>query len=104
MWKRNAGPRTAARNPLDSPEFWRSLVDSVPDMVLLVDCDGTVLYVNHVPSGLTREAVIGPTRSIMPRPRRGLSSGSRWARSVVAAVGGSAFSTRYILEAPNAGM
>jgi two-component system, cell cycle sensor histidine kinase and response regulator CckA len=46
-------------NPLDSLDLWRPFVDTVPDVVLLVARDGTIRYINHPPSGLTREALVG---------------------------------------------
>src|SRR5258705_195285 len=45
--------------PTESLEFWRAFADSVPDVLLLVDAHGTILYVNHVPNGIRREDVPG---------------------------------------------
>lgn len=44
---------------MQSLEFWQSFADSVPDMLLLVDHAGTLLYVNRAPAGARKEEVIG---------------------------------------------
>jgi PAS domain S-box-containing protein len=58
---RSAGPVQSATSRLgvESPEFWRAVADSVPDLVLLVDPAGTLLYVNRAPYGARVEDVIG---------------------------------------------
>ncbi|QDT43886.1 Sensor protein FixL [Gimesia alba] len=40
---------------------WRSLVTNAPDTILTLDCDGTILYVNHNISSLGMEEIIGST-------------------------------------------
>jgi PAS domain S-box-containing protein len=40
-------------------DFVLAFTDSLPDMLLVVDCDGTIIYVNHVPSSLSIDHVIG---------------------------------------------
>jgi two-component system, cell cycle sensor histidine kinase and response regulator CckA len=42
-----------------SPDFWLAFTESLPDMVLLVDRSGTIIYINHVPCGLSIDYVIG---------------------------------------------
>ncbi|MHB0857684.1 MAG: PAS domain-containing protein [Anaerolineae bacterium] len=37
---------------------WRSLVENAPDIILLVDREGTILFANRIPAGLEREAEI----------------------------------------------
>jgi len=57
----SAAPRRPATShaPVDSPHFWRAVADSVPDMLLLVDPAGTLLYVNRPPEGTRREELLG---------------------------------------------
>jgi PAS domain S-box-containing protein len=43
----------------DSEEKWRSLTENSIDYIMTLDCDGTLLFVNRTPSGVTREEVIG---------------------------------------------
>jgi len=43
---------------VDSPEFWRSVADAVPDMVLLVDRDARIFYVNQS-SATAAERMVG---------------------------------------------
>ena len=43
----------------DSEEKWRSLAENAPDIILNVDLDGTILFVNRTIPGLTPEQVIG---------------------------------------------
>ena len=43
----------------DSEEKWRSLAENAPDIILNVDLDGTILFVNRTVPGLTPEQVIG---------------------------------------------
>lgn len=38
---------------------WRSLVENAADMILLLDADGSILFINHAPAGLTVEEVTG---------------------------------------------
>ena len=45
--------------PIDSPDFWRAVVDSVPDLLMLVDRDGTLLYLNRAPTGTNLEECLG---------------------------------------------
>jgi PAS domain S-box-containing protein len=40
-------------------DLWRSLADAIPDMLLLVDRKGKVLYVNHTPPGVKPSQVLG---------------------------------------------
>lgn len=49
----------AAGLPMESPRLWLSVVESVPDLLLLVDRDGKMLYMNRLPSGVVREQVSG---------------------------------------------
>ncbi len=43
----------------ESEEKWRSLLSSSPDHLMLLQCDGTVDYINHTVPDLTIEEVIG---------------------------------------------
>ncbi len=45
--------------PWKSEEKWRLLLENLPNIVLLVDRDGTIHYINHTVPGLTPEQVIG---------------------------------------------
>jgi len=38
-----------------SEEDWRFLVEEAPDIILTVDCNRVILYINKVPQGLTQE-------------------------------------------------
>ena len=40
-------------------DLWRSLADAIPDMLLVVDRKGKIVYINHTPPGVTREQVVG---------------------------------------------
>ena len=42
-----------------SEERWRSLTIHSPDHVMLLDCDGTVRFINHAVPGLSVEQVLG---------------------------------------------
>ncbi len=59
MRSAGSGLTATTRSPLDSPDFWRAVADSVPDMLLLVDREGTLLYVNHAREGTCVEDVVG---------------------------------------------
>jgi PAS domain S-box-containing protein len=39
--------------------LWLSVVESVPDLLLLVDRDGGILYMNRLPTGVIPEQVSG---------------------------------------------
>jgi PAS domain S-box-containing protein len=43
----------------DSEEKWRSLTENSVDFIMTLECDGTLLFVNRTPPGVTREEVIG---------------------------------------------
>jgi len=53
---------------LDGDAEWLGKVlAAVPAVVLVVDCEGTILYINHVEEGYDREAILGmQADSIMP--------------------------------------
>src|SRR3982751_904875 len=53
------GPAATPRAPIDSPEFWRAVVDSVPDLLVLVDRDGTLLYASPSLDGTCLEGAAG---------------------------------------------
>src|SRR5256885_14920026 len=55
--KRPAAPGGSL--PSDSPGLWLSVVESVPDLLLLVDRDGAILYMNRLPTGVISEQVSG---------------------------------------------
>ena len=40
---------------------WRAIVTHAPDIIMTVAADGTILFINRVVSGFSREAVIGTT-------------------------------------------
>jgi PAS domain S-box-containing protein len=40
-------------------DLWRSLADAIPDMLLLVDRKGEILYMNHAPPGVKLSQVLG---------------------------------------------
>jgi len=43
----------------ESEEKWRSLVENAPDMIMSVDRDGTIAFMNNVVPGLSVEEVVG---------------------------------------------
>ncbi len=43
----------------ESEEQWRSLVENIPDIIMTVDADGTILFINRTVLGLTVEGTIG---------------------------------------------
>ena len=44
---------------MKSEEKWHSLIENVPDIVMVVDRDGTIQFINHTVSGMTAKQVIG---------------------------------------------
>ena len=40
-------------------DLWHSLADAIPDMLLLVDRKGEVLYINHTPPGVAIGQLLG---------------------------------------------
>ncbi|MBF0634243.1 MAG: PAS domain S-box protein [Nitrospinae bacterium] len=38
---------------------WRSLVENAADMILLLDVEGDILFINHAPAGLAAEEAVG---------------------------------------------
>jgi len=60
MMEVRKGPAPAGGGlPSDSPWLWLSVVESVPDLLLLVDPDGVILYMNRLPTGVIPEQVSG---------------------------------------------
>jgi PAS domain S-box-containing protein len=43
----------------DSEARWRSLVENAADLILIIDREGTILFMNRTPPGLTVQEVIG---------------------------------------------
>jgi PAS domain S-box-containing protein len=43
----------------ESEGRWRSLVENAPDIIFTVDREGRIIFINHIPEGLTKEDVIG---------------------------------------------
>jgi len=43
----------------ESGEIWRSLVENAPNIIMLVDHDKRIQFINHVVPGLTPESVVG---------------------------------------------
>ena len=42
-----------------APNMWRALAAAIPDVLLVVDRKGQILYINHTPAGLTRQQALG---------------------------------------------
>jgi PAS domain S-box-containing protein len=40
-------------------EKWHSLIENVPDIIMVVDRDGTIQFINHTVSGTTTEQAVG---------------------------------------------
>ncbi len=53
------GSKPAERDDRGLEEEWRSLVENIPDIVMTLDRDGTILFINRTPPGFTVEATIG---------------------------------------------
>jgi len=53
------GSKRAERALRELEEQWRSLVENIPDIVMTVDADGTILFINRTVLGLTVEGTIG---------------------------------------------
>ena len=52
-------------------DLWRSLADAIPDMLLLVDRRGEILYINHTPPGVKLDQVLGRSAlNYVPRESR----------------------------------
>ncbi len=43
----------------ESEARWRSLAENIPDIITTVDREGTILFTNHAPSGISKERIIG---------------------------------------------
>ena len=51
----------------DSEQRWRSLAENVPDYIIMTDRTGSILFINHIAEGFTREEVLGaPVNNFMP--------------------------------------
>jgi PAS domain S-box-containing protein len=48
-----------AKHPIDADKLWRALVESSPDIVLIVDTDGTIEFINRVRPPFVGRAVVG---------------------------------------------
>ena len=42
-----------------APNMWRALAAAIPDVLLVVDRKGKILYINHTPAGITRPQALG---------------------------------------------
>ena len=42
-----------------APDMWRALAAAIPDVLLVVDRNGRILYINHTPAGVTRAQALG---------------------------------------------
>jgi diguanylate cyclase (GGDEF)-like protein/PAS domain S-box-containing protein len=51
--------KLAERALRQSEARWRAITEYSPDIILIIDPNGTILYVNHTVPGLVRENVIG---------------------------------------------
>ncbi|MHC4203215.1 MAG: PAS domain S-box protein [Planctomycetota bacterium] len=57
---RNVTERRRVEKKLQrSEENWYSLIKNVPDVILNLNCDGTILFINHAIPGYTVEDIIG---------------------------------------------
>ena len=55
----------------EGSELWRSVIDAIPDMLLVVDCQGLILYINHTPPGITVKQALGTNAlEYVPVPSR----------------------------------
>jgi two-component system cell cycle sensor histidine kinase/response regulator CckA len=61
--------RNTSGAPLDSAEFWRAVAEAVPELILILEPDGTVIYANRAPTELEREAVLGDADLASPPAR-----------------------------------
>ena len=50
---------TAATALMQSPQFWESVANSIPDLLVLVGRHGDILFANHVPPHVTDGDVVG---------------------------------------------
>ena len=55
----HGGPGRPARGRDEPIDMWQCLAEAVPDILLLISRDGTILYVNRGAEGVPREAVRG---------------------------------------------
>lgn len=63
--------KPAERDLRGLEEEWRSLVENIPDIVMTVDADGTILFINRTLPGLTVEKAIGTSvYDYTPREQR----------------------------------
>jgi PAS domain S-box-containing protein len=53
------GSRPPERDLRGLDEEWRSLAENIPDIILTVDADGTILFINRTVSGEAIESVVG---------------------------------------------
>ena len=51
--------RIAATALMQSPQFWESVANSVPDLLILVGRQGEILFANHFPAHLAEGDVVG---------------------------------------------
>lgn len=109
---RDNAPRLASRRlepasaPVLSDERWDSLLKCTSDLVVVVDVNGSVLYVNQVPTGLggRREDIIGANLCDLLAPRsrasfrtaieRVIESGQKQCQ-VISFLGGDGASSRW---------
>jgi PAS domain S-box-containing protein len=58
-------------DPQLAPDLWRALAAAVPDVLLVVDRNGRILYINHTPAGITRAQALGTSAfDYVPLPSR----------------------------------
>lgn len=51
--------KARSRQAVESEAKWQTLVSTAPDIILILDPEGRIQYINHILPGLTREEVIG---------------------------------------------
>ena len=56
---RSAPSGRAQALEIQSEAWWRCLVENVPDIILVVDGEGSIRFVNRAPPGLQVKQVIG---------------------------------------------
>jgi len=76
--------------------LWRSLADAIPDMLLLVDRKGEILYINHTPAGVELGEVLG--RSALDYIPQGSRSELRESLRQIFATGGTRWREQRVIH------
>ena len=77
-------------------DLWRSLADAIPDMLLLVDRKGEILYINHTPAGVELGEVLG--RSALDYIPQGSRSELRESLRQIFATGGTRWREQRVIH------